>query len=126
MTSHHWNPTVHNDGTQTAYFRGRRLRGKAVILPKGYCGYVVEKTDAMVEQRRAGEGGGEPQEQEDAVETKAMELKAAFEEVVVWGHEAVPSEQAGDEYVRGVEEWIAFAHAVSLSTTHLRLHSGRC
>lgn len=80
----------------------------------------------MVEQRRAGEGGGEPQEQEDAVETKAMELKAAFEEVVVWGHEAVPSEQAGDEYVRGVEEWIAFAHAVSLSTTHLRLHSGRC
>lgn len=41
-----------------------------------------------------------------------MEEKGAFQEIVVWGHEAVPEE--GDVYVKGMKEWIAFAEAVSI------------
>lgn len=44
-------------------------------------------------------------------DVKVLEQKGKFDEVVVWGHETVPED--GDEYVKGVEEWIAFAEAVS-------------
>ena len=48
----------------------------------------------------------------EAEEVKVMEHMGSFNEVVVWGHEAVPED--GDEYVKGIEEWIAFAHAVRI------------
>ena len=44
--------------------------------------------------------------------SRLMEEKGTFQEIVVWRHEAVPEE--GDVYVKGMEEWIAFAEAVSL------------
>lgn len=49
---------------------------------------------------------------EKAIEVKVMEEMGRFDEMVVWGHEVLPDE-GEDEYVRGVEEWIAFAEAVS-------------
>lgn len=42
---------------------------------------------------------------------KVLEEAASFEEMVVWGHEVLPG--SDDPYVKGVEEWIAFAEAVS-------------
>jgi ribonuclease H2 subunit C len=57
------------------------------------------------------------------VEVKLMETKAKFDEVVIWGHEIVPEDD--DVYVKGVEEWIAFAEAVgssiSISNTQLAM-----
>lgn len=50
---------------------------------------------------------------EKPVDVKVMEQKAVFDEIMVWGHEAVPD--AVDVYVKGVEEWIGFAEAVNLS-----------
>ena len=56
---------------------------------------------------------------DEDVQCKTMEVIANFDEVVVWGHDEVVGED--NEYVRGVEEWIAFAEAVGrsnhLSTT---------
>jgi ribonuclease H2 subunit C len=46
-------------------------------------------------------------------ETKVVDEEAYFEEVMVWGHEALPEEGA-DPYVRGMEEWISFAETVCL------------
>ena len=44
------------------------------------------------------------------VEVKMLETQATFDELVIWGHEVVPGDE--DEYVRGVEEWVAFAEVV--------------
>ena len=50
--------------------------------------------------------------EEEMQEVKVMEQQAEFNRIVVWGHEKVP-ELGEDEFVRGVEEWIGWAAAVS-------------
>ena len=53
------------------------------------------------------------------MEVKTTECLAEFDEIVVWGHDQVPGED--DEYARGMEEWIAFAEAVSsVDTSRLK------
>ena len=48
----------------------------------------------------------------DGVDTdSAVDDIAAFDEVVVWGHEN-PAE-TNNVFVRGVDEWVTFAEAVS-------------
>lgn len=79
---------------------------------------VLSATDRTLPQKndthgRAIDGRDEEGEgDEDAEPVKVLEETASFDEVVVWGHEAVP--ESDDPYVRGVEEWIAFAEAVGL------------
>jgi ribonuclease H2 subunit C len=118
----YWSPKNESDNkTSTSYFRGRKLRGRRLRIPEGYKGVVLQKTGKtlatngsnMAEKLRRMEEGEEEDEMEldEAVEVKTTEEKASFEEVVVWGHEAVPEEN--DVYVKGVAEWIAFAEAVS-------------
>lgn len=33
-----WNPEIEANGQKTAYFRGRKLVGRNVVVPKGYKG----------------------------------------------------------------------------------------
>jgi Ribonuclease H2 non-catalytic subunit (Ylr154p-like) len=42
---------------------------------------------------------------------KVMEEHASFDEIVVWGHEALPDASA-DPYVKSMEEWVEFAGQV--------------
>ena len=74
-------------------------------LPEGYRGAVVEKGEPGVDR---------DVEVQNEEEVGALHDKAAFDEVVVWGHESI-ADSAADPYVRGVEEWISFAEQVSLS-----------
>ncbi|KAI1291172.1 ribonuclease H2, subunit C [Xylaria venustula] len=113
-----WNPTEaqESDGLQTAYFRGRKFHGKALKLPEGYHGVVVEKTDAKPQTLSAEQ---EPTEEDvevsehpgDQLEIGEMRGKAAFDELMIWGHEST-SDSTADPYVRGMEEWIAFAEEI--------------
>lgn len=48
---------------------------------------------------------------ETFIETRKVERLASFDEVVVWGHEAMPA--SDDEYSKGLGEWVSFAEAVS-------------
>ena len=41
---------------------------------------------------------------------RILESTAHFNEVVVWGHDQTPDKD--DVFVRGVEEWLAFADAI--------------
>ncbi|OAL40366.1 hypothetical protein AYO20_00102 [Fonsecaea nubica] len=41
---------------------------------------------------------------------KVLEELSTFEEVIVWGHDAVPTNE--DTFVKGIEEWVAFAEAI--------------
>ncbi|KAK6434194.1 hypothetical protein LTR95_009623 [Oleoguttula sp. CCFEE 5521] len=115
ITKQYWGPTSSSNGTSTAYFRGRKLRGKTVKLPADYEGVLLEKTEKPIIAKPAAPTFDENGEVEDAavvqhVETKVMDRKAAFEEVMVWGHDALPED--GDEFVKGLGEWIGFAEAI--------------
>lgn len=90
-------------------------------MPDGYRGLVVgrkrvEGEKQQIEDRWRGEYGndaeGEEQEAgEEEEEVAVLEELATFEEVVVWDHEKVVDD--GDGVVKGLEEWIRFAEAVS-------------
>lgn len=79
-------------------------------MPEGYRGVVVREGEDTVDKGGAME---EEMEEEDQVEVKTLDEVAQFEELVVWGHETVPEND--HVLVKGVEEWIRFAEAVSHS-----------
>jgi ribonuclease H2 subunit C len=58
--------------------------------------------------QRQDEGDDHEAEAEEPV--KILETEGTFDEIVVWGHEALPA--ADDTFVKGVEEWLQFADAV--------------
>jgi ribonuclease H2 subunit C len=103
--------TISPDGKTISYFRGRKLHGKALKLPAGYKGMVVSSTERVLPKASASSQQGDEEDAEEAPEVKAMEEQADFDEIMVWGHEALPDETM-DPYVRGVDEWIAFAEQV--------------
>ncbi|TVY92022.1 Uncharacterized protein LAWI1_G001677 [Lachnellula willkommii] len=106
----YWEPRTNIDNKTTSYFRGRKLHGKKLKIPKGYQGIVVSNTDRILPADAVvvnGDGDGDL-DVEESPEVKVMEEQAGFGELMVWGHEALPDGLA-DPYVRGVEEWVAFA-----------------
>lgn len=112
----YWNPSTEQDGSTTSFFRGRKLRGKKVVLPEGYEGVVLQKTDKKVIAKPSipipgAEDGAEDGTAPKEIDTLFMDQHATFEEIMVWDHEAVP--EGADVYVKGIEEWIGFAEAVS-------------
>ncbi|KAH8602006.1 ribonuclease H2, subunit C [Bisporella sp. PMI_857] len=104
----YWNPTA-RDGKQTAYFRGRKLHGRSIAVPPGYRGVVATKSDKILPKSKI-EVEAEEEDEGKEEETKIMEEIGTWDEMVVWGHEALADE--GDPYVRGVEEWVAFSKAL--------------
>lgn len=55
----------------------------------------------------------EPDDMQDEPEepVKVLQKQGAFDELMVWGHESMPA--ANDPFVKGVEEWVKLAEAVS-------------
>jgi ribonuclease H2 subunit C len=106
-----------------AYFRGRRLLGREIVLPPGYKGVLARTTERTVplgEIRNDGhcaEGGmqeqdmQEEEDEEPEEQVKILEKVGAFERVVVWGHDALPGDE--DQFVRGIGEWIGFSAGVN-------------
>ncbi|KAJ2987082.1 hypothetical protein NUW58_g4702 [Xylaria curta] len=110
-----WNPTKTGDNSHTAYLRGRKLHGRSVKLPEGYHGVAVETTDAKLEVSREQDPIDEDVETTEnpgnQLEVGVMKGRAAFNELMIWGHEST-SDSTVDPYVRGMEEWIAFAEEI--------------
>lgn len=111
------------EGKTTSYFRGRKLYARKLQLPSSYKGVVVSSTDRILppsssqqqQQTRSTQDidGEEVEgEEESQDEVKILEEQAEFEDVMVWGHEAIV-DASEDCYVRGVKEWIDFAESVS-------------
>ncbi|CAI7666873.1 unnamed protein product [Penicillium discolor] len=112
----YWTVKDEKDNTQTAHFRGRKLRGRRVALPDGYQGVVATPTDRVLPAtQRADSDGAEDAETEPEEPVKIMEMQSTFDEFVVWGHEALPA--ADDTFVKGVEEWLQFADAMHTTPT---------
>ena len=104
-----------------AYFRGRKLKGREVKVPGGYTGSICSQAnkerEAGKETTRAREGNDEEleeqeeDEEEDTEVMKELEEEASFDKIVLWGHESLV--EGDDPVVKGVDEWIGFAEAVS-------------
>ncbi|KAI5861601.1 ribonuclease H1 small subunit [Durotheca rogersii] len=109
----YWNPSEGPDGKKIAYLRGRKLYGKATKLPEGYYGSVVEKSEAK--KPKTDEGAMEDvvaeEDFEDALDVGAMQGRAAFDELTIWGHEST-TDAHEDPYVRSMEEWVSFAEQI--------------
>ncbi|KAL4998160.1 ribonuclease H2 non-catalytic subunit-domain-containing protein [Aspergillus recurvatus] len=103
----YWTPTTDEKDVQTAYFRGRRLRGRRVQIPEGYKGVVVAYTDREMPTATDREIVSESERNEPV---KVLEKQATFGDYVVWGHEVIPA--ADDSFVKGVEEWVKFAEVM--------------
>lgn len=78
-------------------------------MPGGYKGVVLSLSAKTAPK----ESQGEEEQDEEIIEVGSMEQNAQFGEVMVWGHEVLP-DNAGDPYVKGMEEWMAFAEQVGL------------
>lgn len=95
-----------------SHFRGRELHGKALKVPAGYRGVLVEKTDApKPETQRIDEPEVVDLEAEDELPLGALNTQAEFDALVIWGHESM-AEAASDPYARGVEEWMQLSAQV--------------
>lgn len=79
--------------------------------PKGSVGSEEQKQVEPGVSGESGEDDEDKEEEEEEEEAKVLEDVASFEELVVWGHEALPEDD--DAFVKGVEEWVQFAEAVS-------------
>ncbi|RGP80112.1 ribonuclease h2 subunit c [Fusarium longipes] len=106
-TSTYWTPTATDDGTELAYFRGRKLQGKVVKLPEVCRGVVVERVPEQDPETTI-EQSDQDAEQE---QTGSMQVTAEFDEIVVWGHETV-ADASVDPYVRSMEEWLQLADKI--------------
>ncbi|KAF3003509.1 hypothetical protein E8E13_004942 [Curvularia kusanoi] len=117
-TERYWAPSVDDKGTAHAHFRGRHLHGTSLALPSSHTGVVLQITEKIAPQQpqtshstqsHTEEDGDE--DDDDALpheEVRIAEQLGRFDEVVVWGHGGAV-EETGDEFVRGVREWIGFA-----------------
>jgi ribonuclease H2 subunit C len=99
------------DNKTISYFRGRKLHGKQLRVPKGYRGVVLSSTDRILPKESSSVMVEDDQDTEEPPEVNVMEEQSKFDDIMVWGHEALP-EDTSDPYVRGMEEWIAFATEV--------------
>lgn len=108
VTKRYWTTRIEADGTKTSDFRGRRLRGRVVKVPRGYRGRVLKATEKAVVEPTL--NMDEDEESNPITPVKIADEVSTFEEMVVWGHDQVPA--TDDSFVISVEEWTAFADAI--------------
>lgn len=90
------------DDELEAYFRGRKLHGKAVKLPENYVGAILEQSDETLDDQNG-------QDVPELIGT--LQVKGEFEEIVVWGHEST-GDATNNPFVRGLEEWISVSEKI--------------
>lgn len=127
----HWNPETETSGQKTAYFRGRKLLGRDVVVPEGYkgtikclgpkailtkSGLVLEKTGQTLPSQVAAAqplGDDEEPEEDESEQPDVGLLKqvSRFDKITIWGHETLPLDEE-DPYLKGMQEWMTFAQNV--------------
>lgn len=80
-------------------------------------GAILQKTDTILPTTTTTSNPlpndlEEEQEQDSTPETKVLNQLATFDKITVYGHEVQPDAQE-DAYVKGINEWIGLAGAVS-------------
>jgi hypothetical protein len=99
------------DGKTAAYFRGRKLHGRAFAVPEGYKGVIALKQKAPKKPVPEPDEPIDVDAEEEILPLGSLEEVARFDKIVIWGHESV-ADAADDLYVRGVDEWIGLSEKV--------------
>jgi hypothetical protein len=73
---------------------------------------ITKEALPMGQNQLDGNHEEEEEEDDDFVETFVGEKLGSFEHFTVWNHEALP-DGGDDPYIKGLDEWIPFAEAVS-------------
>ncbi|CAD6503526.1 BgTH12-03188 [Blumeria graminis f. sp. triticale] len=110
VSKRHWHPIKKSDGNSVVYFRGKKLYGKRIHIPKNYRGVVLSKSDQDLPETMPTEENIE-EEANHSMSTECLEEKQEFEDIVVWGHETLPDESS-DPYLRGINDWIALTKLI--------------
>ncbi|KZZ96185.1 Ribonuclease H2, subunit C [Ascosphaera apis ARSEF 7405] len=114
ISERYWSPEVNaGEVCESVHFRGRRLKGRKVVLPEGYEGLVVTKTDKVLKSdnhKSHYEEDEDEQLKEQEAEPTIITADGTFSEFMIWGHEAVPEDRG--PYIKGIEEWIAFSQKI--------------
>ena len=103
------------DNSRTAYFRGRKLQGRTVKLPEQCRGVVLQRRDDPSDSKAStttDDNVIDLEAEEPGPDTGTMRVTAEFDEMVVWGHEAM-ADADSDPYVRSIEEWLQVSDKVS-------------
>ncbi|KAK3391113.1 ribonuclease H2 non-catalytic subunit-domain-containing protein [Podospora didyma] len=111
-----WDPKKGEDGSNTTYFRGRRLVGQTVALPEGYRGVIAVATEKKEETATEQTEVVDLEADKNATEHESLQVQAEFDEMVIWNHEATVDSSA-DPYARGMEEWVALADQIHSHST---------
>jgi hypothetical protein len=85
------------------------LKTNTILPPPTTTSTTLDTTTSNLDEQQ------EEEEEEDSSstpETKLLNQLATFDKIVVYGHEVQPDAQE-DVYVKGMEEWIGLASAVS-------------
>lgn len=80
--------------TQTAFFRGRCLKGAQLPLQSGYTGYVVEK---------------QPSSTGDDAAPERWAVTSTFDQLTYWNHDTVPTSV---DPVRRAVDWAGLSEQV--------------
>lgn len=88
----------------TAFFRGRKLHGRAVAIPEGYRGVLAQKQESEVETE-AEKSEDDPAGSHDDSQEGKLQVTGEFQDILVWGHESV-ADPSSDHHIRAMEEWM--------------------
>lgn len=84
-------------------------------------GVILKPTDRYLPQSSKAQSGRSyttvdddieiaDEEEEPPEPVKILEETFSFQDVIVWGHDLVPTHE--DSFVKGIEEWISFSEAI--------------
>lgn len=110
--------------SKEAFFRGRKLKGREVALPKQYEGVVLQRATTNPTQTKGTDVAATERDDECENSTvgEAFQVLSRFDEVVVWAQDCSGGDTS-DLYTRSLDEWLRTASKVSM-TEPIRNHHG--
>ena len=92
------------------------MRGQEVKVAQGYRGVIVKESGKEKIAFQKGEDGryereGEGRLEEEQEDMTVLNEIGSFDNLLIWNHESIINED--DAFVKGLNEWISFAEAVS-------------
>ncbi|OAQ62233.2 ribonuclease H2 non-catalytic subunit [Pochonia chlamydosporia 170] len=109
----YWAPrNVKGNTTRKAYFRGRKLQGRAVTLPDQYEGVVLQQAlgnktshNVVVAKPQNPDGPEKP------IAIQQLQTLSRFDEIIVWSQDS-PENCSSDPYMRVLDEWLVSANSL--------------
>lgn len=93
-----------------AAFRGRKLMGSTLLLPDGFCGFVLKKDIGLNPEN----GNISKVKSSDKEAFDVWEADSRFGKFTYWNHDTLPSKA---DHIRSVMEWLPVSAALHKEVT---------